>query len=371
MPMENRILLKLDPKIGYPMRTKIKYILPILVFACFLADLGLAQDNALGGDLASRHYPDSSGGPHHVVLIPELDRASLKDGDVTIPFILKNESDQDVSLAFVGNKIEALYTVNENGKIRSIQSLHSPANYIGMQSGPSFWVTLRPGESTSHFSSVYSVEILAEVTGRQIFGALHGYIKEAGKWSQFGSDSAPFVVPPALTTIPWTDLGTQSYLSLTLDWTRASISGMSLRNAVKNAPSATHTFADLLKGGWEGNLLIPITVINVSNQDVVVAIDEVRFYILGDDREKNRLARDERWEYAKASTPILKPGESINSTGRDYIILSWLKNNDYKQGDKIIAMVGGRIPGTNNIFECYSAPFELPPLPKGEPPAGK
>lgn len=70
------------------------------------------------------------------------------------------------------------------------------------------------------------------------------------------------------------------------------------------------------------------------------------------------------------SKPVLKPGESI-SIGIQWSRSSLLELKGYKPGDKIIAVVYGRIANTNNIFKCCAAPFELPPLANGEPSAGK
>jgi hypothetical protein len=322
------------------MKIKIKCILASLFIICILSNLGWAQNEAPGDKLLTPIHPDASGGRGHLILIPELAAATLDGGRVTIPFDLKNDSDRTVEILCTGQLIDGLAIVDQAGEKRFIQDLHGSLSHF-QKSGRVFLITLKPGETTPGFSSVYRVETLRNVTGRKVFGVLSGSIGD----QMFRSYSAPFLIPPALTTLPFNDLGTQTYLSIIPDLTKADFSGGT---------------------GW-----IPITVTNTSNQDIIVANDEIRFYIAGNETKRVALLRDERWEYLKTSTPVLKPGESCGITGRDYITLRFLEDDGYKPGDKIIAVVGGRIPGTNNIFECYSAPFELPPLPKGEPPAGK
>jgi hypothetical protein len=132
-------------------------------------------------------------------------------------------------------------------------------------------------------------------------------------------------------------------------------------------------YAESIANGWARSMTIPCLIKNESNRDVAIAIDEVDFVLVGDEQEQKRLVRSEREEYLKASSAVLKPGDSISTEAseRDYITLRVLENQGYKLGDKMVAIVGGRILNTNQIFQCYSAPFELPPIPKGEPPSGQ
>jgi hypothetical protein len=205
------------------------------------------------------------------------------------------------------------------------------------------------------------------VTGREVFGVISGYIANPNK--TFISYSAPFLVPPALTMTPWNDLGAQTYLSITPDLTKFRFDGGNFKTTTAELQRADPAYADSIKNGWTEDLLIPFSVKNTSSQDLVVAIDGIGYYIVREQKAKDAMMQRWGWHFLKISKPILKPGESIS--GESQWKLSGLEGKGYEPGDKLIAVVGGRLPGTNNIFECYSAPFELPSLPKGEPPAGK
>jgi hypothetical protein len=358
------------------MNSKIKYIFAALFLAHISNNLGLAQDVIIQKFRVSSPHdstvfrqwqlPDS--GENYLILTPDLAQASLDHGRVTIPFIVKNNSDKNIEFTLDNARIEGLATVDEDGKKRFIDHLGGGGSSMG---GEYQWVLLKPGETSSLGSSDYPMYTLGAVTGRNIFGVVYG--RFVGTKEGFDCYSAPFVVPPELTTLPYNDLGSQNYLSVTPDLTKVDFSGGKFPVTTLELQRANPNYADWIKNGWAEDVSIPLTVSNTLNQDVIVVIDDVDFYIAGDESFKQERMQYRRWEYLKASTPILKPGESISSesTGRSYISLSWLEHRGYKPGDKIIAVVGGRIPGANNIFECYSAPFELPPLPKSEPPAGK
>jgi hypothetical protein len=324
----------------------IKYIIGALFLTHIFNNLGLAQ--SVISKFHPNPWPENSKvlrvklpdlGESYLILTPDLAKASLDNGRVTIPFTVTNNSTKDIEFTLPNGEIAGLAKVEEDGKKMFIDGPWGK----GFCNGSERWFTLKPRETNSLGFIGYPMDGLAAVTGKMVFGVIRG--RFVGTTEKFFSYSAPFLVPPELTTLPYNDLGTQASLSITLDLTKVGFTG--------------------------GTAWIPITVTNTSNQDLIAANDEIRFYIAGDESKKNAMLRDERWEYLKTSTPILKPGESCESTDRDCITLSFLEDDGYKPGDKIIAVVGGRIPGTNNIFECYSAPFELPPLPKGEPPAGK
>jgi len=340
------------------MNTKIKYIIVFLFLARISSNLGLAENGVAEAkdvivtlapapnSATHRSLPDL--GASYLILTPKFANATLGEGTVTIPFIVKNNSNKDIEIELRDNQIDGLAIVDKDGKKRFIGEVLGSGWGVYSYSGPGpDLVILKPGEITSRYSCICGIEVLGALTGQKLFGVISGHIANTEK--KFRSYSAPFLIPPALTTLPYNDLGTQSYLSITPDLTKIGFTG--------------------------GTAWIPLTATNSSGQDAIVVINDVDFYIAGDESFKQERMQYRRWEYLKASTPILKPGESISSesTGRSYITLSWLYQRGYKPGDKIIAIVGGRIPGTNNIFECYSAPFELPPLPKGQPPipAGK
>jgi hypothetical protein len=233
---------------------------------------------------------------------------------------------------------------------------------------PGFEIDLKPGETTSALFAQYRIERLAVANGVKVFGEVMCVLKSTNLPVRLVS--APILLLSELTTLPYNDLGTQNFLSVTPELTKIYFDGGDFKVTTLDLQRSDPTYADSVKNGWAERVTFPIAIKNISNQVVAVASDDVRFYITGDDQEKNRLMRDERWKCLKITQPVLKPGESVSTetSGRDYITLKFLENEGYKPGDKIIAIVGGRIPGTNNIFECYSAPFDLPPLPKGEPP---
>jgi len=204
-----------------------------------------------------------------------------------------------------------------------------------------------------------------------VFGVITGYLASthpAFRTSKdflgnqaFRSYSAPFVIPVALAKPEWQDLGEQTYFTITVDMARVLLDGgnVSNRNIIQKPE-----YAQFIKtGGWAERLLVPVTITNNSNNEYIPAIGTVRFYVVqsGSQRQK-----PSPWETMKALDPILAPGKSIQ-TDRSYITLDELEHN-YKAGDRIVASVGGKVPNTNQIFECYSAPFELPPLPPSQPP---
>jgi hypothetical protein len=360
-------------KILLSMNIKIKCIVAALFLANTINNLGLAQ-SVIGkfhpipwptNSKVLRQKPLPDSGKNYLILTPDLANASLDHERVTIPFTVTNNSDKVIDVMFFADSGDntGLAAMDDDGKKRYIDQLGG-GGYLRPLGGGR--LILKPGETSSRGSSKYPMYTLGAVTGRKIFGVIDGYF--VGTTKSFTSYSAPFLVPPALTTLPYNDLGAQNYLSVTPDLTKVGFTGGDFKVTSLELQRADPHYADSIKNGWAQVVWIPITVANTSSQDLIAANDEIRFYIAGDENGKNTWLRDERWEYLKTSTPILKHGESCGSTGRDYITIQFLEDDGYKPGDKLIAMVGGRIPGTNNIFECYSAPFELPPLPKGEPP---
>jgi hypothetical protein len=349
---------------------KIKRLSYFLIFFSLLSALGFSQAGALSRPFADYSPSDWLGLQNYLILTPDLAAASMNRGYVTIPFAVTNNSGKNILLMLPGGQIDGLGMGDQAGKTDFVEDFQRSEPIRWSRSGSYERIILKPGETISHnYSSEYPVGTLGAVTGMKIFGVISGCVIDTKKW--FVSYSSPFLVPPELTTLPYNDLGAQNFLSITPDLTKIGFTGGNFKITTLELQRADPHYADSVKNGWAEDLWIPITVTNTSNQDVIAANDEIRFYIAGDEEKKNAKLRDERWEYLKASTTILKPGESCESTGRDYITLRFLEDEGYKPGDKIIAMVGGRIPGTNKIFECYSAPFELPPLPNGRSPEDK
>jgi hypothetical protein len=365
------------------MNISTKCIPALLFFVCAINNSGLAQTNRMSLYLAEDRsgYLLPSLGDNGLLLTPDLAVARLNGAVMEIPFTVKNNSDKDIEFEQDGwNYIAGLAIVDQDGKTRFIADFLSglegsrAAGETYSGPGPG-WIVLKPGETSSLCSSASSVDMLGEVTGSRIFGVVLARI--AGTKKIFVSYSAPFLVPQALTPEPWNDLGRQDYLSITPDLMNANFWDEKLPKGTVKGHNVL-TYADLIKSGGEEWLeipFIPLKVKNLSNQDVIVTINCACFYIAGDEAFRGERMRSMGSNYLHASKRLLKPGESISnkSTGSDVLfVLGRPEHKGYKPGDKIVVVVGGRIPGTNNVFECYSAPFELPLLPKGDtPPAGK
>jgi hypothetical protein len=335
---------------------------------CLLAGLLFLTADGFGDNPPAR--PKLEDLQNYLILTPDLAAASLKDGDVTIPFAVKNNSGKDIVIRDqgIGGGTVDLAFVDHAGEVKSLQDFLYPGDFgmagkmmVVMRSeingrGPARQFTLKPGE-TSTFSSDYCTEMLGAVTGRKLFGVLHGYIPSANTRVEFSS--APFVVPPALAPEPWNDLGEQNYLLITPDFTKVQ--------------RADPTDADSIKNGWAEAVIVPFVVKNTSNQDIMALIEGIDYYILGKKKINDDMKRVGWWfllqisepEFKAVCPPSLKPGESVSSASR--CKLSRLEDDGYKPGDKIIAVVYGLIANTNKVFECHSTPFDLPPLPKGEP----
>jgi len=272
----------------------------------------------------------------YLSVTPDLKKTSLNDGYVKIPFIVKNITPQDIRVLQYYNMIR-LTTRDDSGKRISLKQLQNP-NAKSLFSGAILQVVLKPGESRT-YEAIAPLDALAFAAGKhkKISGEIIAYI--AASSQEFESYSDPFPIPAALSTPPWVDLGEQRYFSVDPDLLHMS-------------------FPDGIMGGA---ILFPVNIKNVGSGRYVAATNSVSFFLARD--AKTRVPPS-LWEVSTATVPVLAPGESATSTGRCYITFDYLRSKGYKQGDKIIAATGGRIPSTNQVFECYSEPFELPPLPE-------
>ena len=312
---------------------KMKRILNILLLTVLLSRVGFSQ---------VQYYPRlSSTGEKYLSLTPDLKDATLKDDIVRIPFTVKNNYTEGIVIPRPFS-IDGLMTLDDPGTKVFIDN-YETGRQGRIGGGPLDQTILKPGESRE-YESVSYMKTLAFVLkkNKKIFGAIQGYV--AGSNQPFESYSEPFPVPAALATPPWVDLGEQEYFSVKPDLTKATVDD-----------------GVIIAGG---SILFPVKITNTTAQPYIAATDTVSFYIVRDTSKKNPPSP---WETIKTSMPVLKPGESAISTGRCYITFNDLKSQGYKEGDKIVAAVGGRLPNTNQIFESYSAPFELPPLPMSPP----
>lgn len=311
-----------------------------LLFAAFIKCL------LIGFVLPSRgSVPDSASSPEHpnLTLTPLLLSATLNDGFGKLPFVIENKSSTGVMITPYWHAVVRLMTYDSDEEIPVKEfGPHSPSS----EHGDSPPILLKPG-TTGTFNAFYTIQAIDYLrsVNKRIYGDISGQV--VGTNQTFKCSSAPFSPPQILTARPWTDLGEQNYFTVTSDTNNIGI------NPHK-----------LVLGIWQsGAVNVPVSIKNTSGQSyVAVALPGI--YI----ERKGKNPSPSHWAAIKASKPILKPGESIVS-GCD-IDLDWLESEGYKAGDKLVAAVDGRVPNTNQVFECYSAPFELPPLPKDKPPKG-
>lgn len=273
----------------------------------------------------------SLGVQKYLSLTPDLTGMTLNYGYPEIPSVLKNEYTEDIGFRLQEwNRID-LKTLDYSGQM--VPPWYWKRDIFITGGGPiPDYIVLKPGESTTVRSHQYSMETLGFLADRdnRILAKITASIVSTNE--SFEACSDPFPVPPEVARLSWDDLGKNNYFSVVPDTSKVSV---------------TH-----------GRMLFPVKITNTTNQAYIAATDSVIFCRLGREGEYQI-----PWETVKSVGPILKPGESANSTGRGYIILSsW----DYRPGATAVAVVGGRVPNTNKIFECYSEPFELPPLPAGD-----
>jgi hypothetical protein len=271
----------------------------------------------------------------YLSLTPDLTKATMQDGRVKIPFNATNDSTEDIALALFWDRIDGLMTLDDSGGKVFIEALRTGVRTGG---GPVHRVVLKPGESKT-YECDYSLKTLDFIVNKnkKVFGAITGRVARTNQL--FQSYSAPFSIPPQLLQTPWVDLGEQKYFSVTPDLTQARI-----------------------EEGWleGGAMVIPVKIANVSGPSCILSEHSVGFELVRVSAGK----APPPWETFKASGPVLKPGDATSWSS--YISLQYLDLSDYKQGEKLVAVVAGRISGTNKVFECYSTPFELPPLKKSQ-----
>jgi hypothetical protein len=130
----------------------------------------------------------------NVVLIPDWAKADrqnyrTEDNRVMIPFLLRNNSNEEVCLG-IGESERELATINQAGQTETIW-------VPGMGHGSFFKADMKPGETVSSFRIYCSAEQLAAANGRKVFALAYAYLK--GSSRPIRLTSAPFLLPPKLT----------------------------------------------------------------------------------------------------------------------------------------------------------------------------
>lgn len=276
-----------------------------------------------------------------LTVIPLIQSATLGNGYGSVPFRVTNTYTKAVSIV----SSVRLKTTDDSGKKVSAEEYRKG---FPMGDGPELRPTiLQPGQ-TGTFNSTCSIETFAFLRDRnkKVFGELFAQVV-ATKERIGPYFSEPFAVPDSLASTPWTELGEQKYFVVTSD----------TNNIVINPHK-------LYKGVWlNGSVTVPVSIKNTSNQSLI-AVESPSIYLVSNGKNPN----PSHWTAVKVTTPVLKPGESIATQCE--IDLGSLESGRYKPDDLLAVIVEGHIPNTNQVFESYSAPFELPPLPKEKQPKG-
>ena len=325
--------------------------------------------------------------------------ARIKNGwaeCIFLPITIKNVSDQKL---VVGTDDIRYYIVG-NTETKDTATKQQPWFLLKM-SAP----IVAPGESISSETVGYdSIEIkhLQDIgyrPGDRIVAVVDGRIADTNQ--VFECCSAPFTLPlmpkgrspqaqaiedniekvmnSAASSIPlangnitWDDLGVRDYLSVTPNVAKISFSGGDFVTESAKDQQKEPDYPDRIKNGWARIIFLPFTIKNTMDKKLIADTSNIRFYIVGNERTKARAMAQQAWLLLRLSIPVVAPGESIASStsGRDDVEIGFWESIGYKPGDQIVAVVDGRIADTNQVFESCSAPFTLPPMPKGEPPEG-
>jgi hypothetical protein len=351
------------------MKMTTAYALSFLVLACASRDASFAQSTAVQNgslDLNS----SALGVTNYLILTPNLAAARiLPEGVAYIPFSVKSNSDKVIAIMWPDCEMEGLAFLNEAGQADWIENFPLPPGSPSMAVRPviEVWtgsqIMLKPGETRSIRAPTYDADLLHRLNDTKVFGVIEGYFN--GTQKRFTCYSAPFAIPPAIGNPPWDDLGVRDYLSVTPAFSEVYFGGGDFASEPGEIQRKEPDYTDRIKNGSAEYIFLPITLKNMSDRKLVIGIN-LRYYIVGNMTTKNDAMKQQPWFLLKLSAPILAPGESASTetVAHDYIEIKHLQNIGYKPGDQIVAVVEGRIADTNKVFECCSAPFTLPPMPK-------
>ena len=196
-------------------------------------------------------------------------------------------------------------------------------------------------------------------------GCISGWI--ASTQEDFTSCPEPFPCSPDFGP-NWVDLGEKDFFLVTPSIELASVyEGLFMEGLSVKDPSYSYR----IKRDWADILYLPFKITNSSGQSLIADFGSIKIFIVRDGALRRSTSRsvillDPPWKVMNVSGPVLAPGTSAFAQNAHKSLKS-LYEEGYQPGARMVASLGGHIPNTNQIFECYSAPFELPPLPKGPP----
>ena len=286
-----------------------------------------------------------------------------EDGEVRIPAKVTNIHDEDIKLSGTRGIVD-LEATNDSGNRVLIKDLKlgHPEVFFSSSNRREVPFLLKPGKSVDVYA-ISKVDDISFVAGlnKPVFGVVFGYV---GNDQHFQSSSEPLLIPPNLIPsgagkIPWADLGTTSFFSVSPELEEAYVSGGNISGEPRVGDP---DYAERIKKGYSENLLLPVKVTNLTSQRYIADETIILYSLIKSGLTIGRPKPDYTF---KASGTNLPPSGTVEGTC--FMPLKTLFESGYCVGDKIVVTVGGRIPNTNQVFACNSEPFELPPLPSARP----
>jgi hypothetical protein len=257
-----------------------------------------------------------------ITLAPDLTTSASSHDYQRIPFKVMNASGEDLMI----DPDIMLMTKDDYSNKLSIE-LFCEGGEFGSQERPS--VLLHPGQTTTIYSNFSANELaFVKSKGKAIFGEINGCSTATKK--KFQSDSKPFSVPEALTKLPWIDIGIKNYFSVV-------------------------PFLDRITSSFSGTRIsIPLKVRNTSTIPLVLNNQRAIFYFKD---TKSEIKASLLFDTLRSSQRIVNPGETLEISSQSRVLADYLNSVGFKSGDKVVGMIAGKVPNTNQVFECLSDPF--------------
>jgi fibronectin type 3 domain-containing protein len=296
----------------------------------------------------------------YLSLVPAINAIEKQHGRGKIAFAIKNEYSEDIAFDVIYPRID-LATLDESGALIGIEDYAAGGRGLRTKKfgGPhQDQIVLKPGDSTTLYAR-YSQEDMDAVVrdSKPLVGMIEATIVSSNQ--MFRSISQQF---PSSSEMGkgWVDLGENAFLAIAPDPDKAVVHGGTFQYSL---PVFKAGYNDLIKTGWAETIDVPVNIANASGQNLLVNSRCVRSFIV---REGSGRISPPPWELLESSGTMIQVGSQVGGLNAS-IFLRDLVKDGYRPGDKIVVSIGGRIPDTNRIFVCYSAPFELPSLPSGPP----